>query len=451
MTRPIRALILPGYLLLCLLLGGSSAANWANVALQLLALPLIFWALAARTSSEIPPAGRKLLLMLGALVVLIALQLVPLPPDLWTKLPGRESVARSYELMGQPLPWLPLSLAPYETLTSAMWLLPPAAVLLTLVRLGTDRPMWMVWVLLGITIAAALLSTLQIVGGSAWYIYEVTNYGAMTGFFANSNRMATLLLVSVPFAAALYARSAATGGSLRKSLGLGVIAAIAPVFLVNGLILNHSLTGFGIMAPVIGASLMMIVQRRRRIKRWWWLVIAALGAASTALVFSPSLGNDLTQVNSPTYQATRYFAVRRTLAAALDFAPLGSGLGTFVTVYPRYEDPAHVEMTYMNHAHNEYLQIALETGLPGLVLLAMFMAWWVRRTVSFWRDPEHGDVFVQAATIASAAILVHSIVDYPIRTTAISAIFALCCGLMATERGRTKNGSSGTAILGQSL
>ena len=64
MTWPIRVLILPGYLLLCLLLGGSSAANWANVALQLLALPLIFWALSAKGLPEISPAGRNLLLML---------------------------------------------------------------------------------------------------------------------------------------------------------------------------------------------------------------------------------------------------------------------------------------------------------------------------------------------------------------------------------------------------
>jgi len=325
-----------------------------------------------------------------------------------------------------------------------MWLLPPGAVLLTIVRLGTDRPVLLAWVLLGVTIAAVLLGALQIGGGSAWYVYEFTNYGAMTGFFANSNHMATLLIVSVPFVAALYARGTAASNSRRRSVALAVIASVAPVFLVIGLIMNNSLTGFGIMAPVVGASLMMIWRGRRRTARWWWLLIATLGVASTALVFSPSLGNDLTQVKSPTHQATRYYGWRRTIAAALDFAPLGSGVGTFVNVYPRYEDPAQVEMTYMNHAHNEYLQIALETGVPGLLLLAMFFQWWMRRTFSVWRDSEHGDVFAQAATIASAAILVHSIVDYPLRTTAVSSVFALCCGLMATARGRTSSREEST-------
>jgi O-antigen ligase len=446
MKWPIRVLILPGYLLLCLLLGGSSAANWANVALQLLALPLIFRALAARKLPEISPAGRKLVAMLCALVALIALQLMPLPPGLWTELPGRESVARSYELMGQPLPWLTLSLAPHETLMSAMWLLPPAAVLLTLVSIGTDRPDLMVWVLLGVTMAAMLLGTLQMGGGTTWYFYEFTNFGGLTGFFANTNHMATLLLVTVPFLAAIYARKLTPPDTRQKSLALAVLAALASAFVISGVIMIKSLAGIALLLPVGGASLIMILQGRRRAPLYAWLLIAAVGAGSTALVLTPSSGNDLTQAGSATYQLTRYHAWPRTLAAALDFAPMGSGVGTFVNVYPRYEDPTQVEMTYMNHAHNEYIEIALETGVPGLLLLAMFIHWWMRRTFSVWRDPQHGDVFAQAATIASAAILVHSIVDYPLRTTAISSVFALCCGLMAIERGQMQKRIVGTAI-----
>jgi len=403
----------------------------------LLAVPLIFWAVAAKAPLKTTSWGRELIVILCLLLLLIAIQLIPLPPEFWTRFPGRESVARSYELMRQPLPWLPLSLVPYETLTSAMWLLPPAAVLLTTVRLGTDRPVLLAWVLLGVTIAAVLLGTLQIGGGTKWYFYEFTNFGGLTGFFANTNHMATLLLVTVPFVAAMYARKLISKNSLQKSWALTVLVAVASVFVITCLIMINSLAGIALLLPVVGASLIMILQRRRSAPSWVWLLIAAVGVASTALVLSPWSGNDLTQTGSATYQVTRYHGWRRTLTAAADFAPLGSGVGTFVNVYPRYEDPTQVEMTYMNHAHNEYLQIALETGVPGLLLLAMFFRWWTRRTFSVWRDSER-DVFAQAATITTAAILVHSVVDYPLRTTAVSAVFALCCGLMATERGRTR-------------
>ena len=74
---------------------------------------------------------------------LIAIQLVPLPPAIWTALPGRDFVANGYALLGQPLPWLPISLAPYQTIASALWLLPPLAIIAGMLRLGAFRSSWL--------------------------------------------------------------------------------------------------------------------------------------------------------------------------------------------------------------------------------------------------------------------------------------------------------------------
>ena len=52
-----------------------------------------------------------------------------------------------------------------------------------------------------------------------------------------------------------------------------------------------------------------------------------------------------------------------------------------------------------------------------------------------WRSAV-ADRFAQAGTIASAAIPVHSLVDYPLRTAALSAIFAGCLALMTQPRVR---------------
>jgi O-antigen ligase len=96
-----------------------------------------------------------------------------------------------------------------------------------------------------------------------------------------------------------------------------------------------------------------------------------------------------------------------------------------------------VDRFYMNHVHSDYIELALETGIPGLLVLALFLLWWVRRTVSIWKADEP-DYFARAATIASAGILAHSLVDYPLRTAAMSAVFAMCCALMAEPRGEVK-------------
>jgi O-antigen ligase len=77
----------------------------------------------------------------------------------------------------------------------------------------------------------------------------------------------------------------------------------------------------------------------------------------------------------------------------------------------------------------------METGLPGIILLVGFLLWWARQTASVWRRST-ADRFAQAATIASAVILMHSLVDYPLRTATMSAIFAACLALMAQPRLR---------------
>ncbi len=81
-------------------------------------------------------------------------------------------------------------------------------------------------------------------------------------------------------------------------------------------------------------------------------------------------------------------------------------------------------VAWVNHAHNDYLELLLETGLPGLLLMLAFLGWFVFQTTRVWRSP-FASLFAKAATIAAAAILVHSIVDYPLRTAGIVAISRL--------------------------
>jgi hypothetical protein len=66
-----------------------------------------------------------------------------------------------------------------------------------------------------------------------------------------------------------------------------------------------------------------------------------------------------------------------------------------------------------------------------LVLIA-FLIWWGRAALSAWASADNRP-YARAASIASAAILVHSLVDFPLRTAAISACFAMCLALLAAR------------------
>jgi len=72
-------------------------------------------------------------------------------------------------------------------------------------------------------------------------------------------------------------------------------------------------------------------------------------------------------------------------------------------------------------------------GLAGIALILLFGVWWFMAVRAVWIGGEGGP-FTRAASIASGAILVHSIVDFPLRTAAISACFAMCLALLADRR-----------------
>jgi O-antigen ligase len=430
----------PALLLLCLLLGGASAAGiWANMALQLIACGFLFWAVIAQRSAAMPTPGRQLLVLAGLMIALIAVQLIPLPPSVWTALPGRQQVAEGFRMLDQPLPWLPISLSPARTISSGLWLLPALAVLLGILRLGAFRASWCAWVLAIVTITSVGLGALQMVGGeqSPWYIYDITNYGVTVGFFSNANHMATLLVATVPFLAALYVNARARGRSVQRNSGMFVVLAGTLIIVFVGLAANRSVAGMGLSVPVLAGSLLMILSRRRRLPGWSAALIALLLAASVVAAFSAPFGSGLGGQEAAASTETRRTSFTRTTQAARDFLPLGSGVGSYYEVYRTYEPPETIGRFYMNHVHGDYIEVALETGIPGLVLVVLFLLWWARRVIATWRSQEP-DYFARAATIASAAILAHSLVDYPLRTAAISAVFAMCCALMAEPRAKAQ-------------
>jgi O-antigen ligase len=92
--------------------------------------------------------------------------------------------------------------------------------------------------------------------------------------------------------------------------------------------------------------------------------------------------------------------------------------------------------TYVNHAHNDVLELWLDTGAVGLVLMGIFAIGFVLRSVELWRSPPPlgaRDIdwsLACAGTIVVALLVAHSLVDFPLRTYAMMAIMAFACALL---------------------
>lgn len=431
MTRDsLRQLPIPLFLFLCLVMGGSAQSVWGVLILQLLAISIIAWAVMSERG--VGSSGSGLLLAVIASLVLIAIQVVPLPPQMWSSLPGRDEIERGYELLEQQLPWQPISLEPHATLGTLLYLLPSIAIIVGVLRLQAYNESWVAAALFTGTMAGILLGYVQVVTGqfgySAWYLYEITNVGSAVGFFANRNHMGTLLLMTLPFVVALaFAhRDAGSKHASRTIIGVAGLAAI-----LLGLAANGSLAAIALAVPVVAASAALLPGMRRARAALLTGTAISLLAALVYLASSP-VQPKLTGESTASF-TSRWDIWEKTVALLQKSFPVGTGFGSFESIYAMGESPTSVTRTYVNNAHNDYLELLLEGGLAGAILLFAFFAWWTKQAARALSSPTESRT-AAAATIASGVVLAHSAVDYPLRTTAIAAVFAFCVAVMAAGR-----------------
>jgi O-antigen ligase len=162
-----------------------------------------------------------------------------------------------------------------------------------------------------------------------------------------------------------------------------------------------------------------------------------IAATALAVVFAAqfTLYRLLERFEDDPLKDSRVTLARVTSEAARLYMPLGSGVGTFVPVYAMHERPEDAPLdAYANRAHNDVLELWLEGGVVGLGLGATFLGWLVVRSMQVWRRTAPGRQIdlslMRAGTVLIALIVVHSLVDYPLRTGAMMAIMAFACGLL---------------------
>src|SRR5690606_19450824 len=83
---------------------------------------------------------------------------------------------------------------------------------------------------------------------------------------------------------------------------------------------------------------------------------------------------------------------------------------------------------YVNHAHNDWLEIPLTMGLPGVLALLAGLSVIGWRAFNLWRT---GDVSKQAvrygrmASVIIGMLALASVTDYPLRTPTMMAVLAI--------------------------
>ncbi len=434
-----------------LVLGGGTRSGFLSDAiLQLICIVPLLGAV-SRLSDLAWREQPKLALIFCAAIVLVPLiQLVPLPYSLWAQLPKREPMIAVYQALGHTPDWIPITVSPNATSLSALALIPPLAIFTGTLLLDYRERRQLSLMLVAFGVVSSFLGLLQLSQGpsSPLRFFAITNTTEAVGFFANRNHFAALLYTTLLFAG-VWAIDIGFSSAFwrgRKTFEAGSIGAItasslAIVVLLAAEAMTRSRAGMVLtMLSLLGVCALMFADGKRKFSVTRASFVLAAGGIAVVLILQFGLFRILETFSADPLEDSRFQFLRYTLAAAWSFMPFGSGMGTFVPVYAMFEKPPNIFPQYINHAHNDFAELTLESGVIGLTLSLVFAAWFWLTARKIWTSGPAGAggfdrLLGRAATLVIGLIAAHSFVDYPLRTAAIMGVFAFACGLMFEPLG----------------
>jgi O-antigen ligase len=203
------------------------------------------------------------------------------------------------------------------------------------------------------------------------------------------------------------------------------------------------MAGYGLLVVILAATL--LIYRRAAVgslSKAWVVGAAVLFALFLGVALAGPLQEQALTGKLSDQRTSRKVMATTTVEAIEDTFPVGTGLGTLPRVYRTYEDEFAVGVETVNHTHNDYLEFVLELGVAGLLLVLGFITWWAHRLVVVWRSSFEGGDIARAGSVVVLVVLLHSIVDYPVRTSAIAVLVATACAMMVPAIGRRRKSAN---------
>lgn len=440
-----------GVLAVVALVCGGGPQGQGDLAVHLAALPCLAVGVSRWSWARASRMQRAIALWWLAAIAIVALQLVPLPASVFAQLPHRAGIAADLQSAGIAAQARPMSLDPWGTLRALLALVTTGAAWLTASTLTHESRMRVLAVTLAAAAVIALLGFAQAAAGehSPLRLYAYHHPVGAIGTFANRNHFATLLGMLLPVALAFGVhaqRARRLPAALRwYALALGLLLASA---------LSYSRAGFALTVVLALASLGVLTLQGQGRARW---VMPALVAGTAALAVGTYAWDGLMQrLAQDPLADLRWQYLQYGAEAARAWLPWGSGLGSFQWVYAPFEPVHDMVGVYASRAHNDVLQVAIEAGIPGLLLVLAFVTlvtlsalrtFPMAVTERLPHDPRSSVI-----AIAIWGPLLHSLVDYPLRTLAVAVVVGLLLACLQGRKPRvaSQGGSAGSGLPGTS-
>jgi O-antigen ligase len=426
-------------------LGSNRAWAWTILEAGLFlaaALWTIGWMQRRHGSLALLRAARPAFALLGAWLAYLALHWTPLPPGLVGLLSPQAAAVHALAASYGDGAWITLSVDPDASFV--FWLKSCAyaiAFFLTLALAHTrERARLIALVLVLSGLAQAVYGGLMHLAGSNLEIFGTTipHADRASGGFVNRNHLAGFLEITLALGIGLMVGSLRETGQRSwrqfwRDMAALLLSPKAPlrlflVAMVIALVMTRSRMGntafFASLLIAGGVALAL----SRHATRSTVILIASLIAIDVFIVGSwfgvektmqrigQTTVRDVEERGDPTGYA---------LEIARDYPVFGSGPGTFHTAFTRYRGPDI--RAFFDYAHNDYVQILVETGAIGAALAASFALMALVLAVlalSRRRDPvARGFAFAVVMGISSIAL--HSMVDFNLQIPANALAFTV--------------------------
>lgn len=424
----------------------SGKTSLALMTIELLGIALlliIFWGNLAKGRLEKPI---RWFLVGGSLCALA--YLIPLPHAVWEQLPGRTFYA-------EHLHWLDtsssiwnyqaLSLIPIRTIAGLLALLAPLALFLTAISLPARKVTWLILVLLLTAFSQALLSMGQYFIQDQDLFFRVWSGGVPLGTYINQNHFVAFMEMVEPLAIGLMMMAI-----LSQNLATTLKIILATLFGLISLALTFTplltTSRMGAALLILSILLSFWAMTTPEIRKKVAAPIFALRFVLLILAIVIQL-NVLQQIVTLTYvdrlapQAAlgdlRWVLYSTTFEAIQNFLPFGTGPGTTPQVYQLYQ-PTTINL-FVNHAHNDFIELMLDMGIFGLLIICLFMFFYIRRWRQLWQDKSSGFKLLQTgAGVGILLALLYSLTDFGLHTPANAIFFAFLLGVFLHKEQLTQ-------------
>ncbi len=274
----------------------------------------------------------------------------------------------------------------------------------------------------------ALFATIQSFIAPPDLLYGfVKTHGTGFGSYTNRNHYAGLMEMLLPFGL-VVSFSSSVSGPLRFLSSFGSLVMLASIF-VSG-------SRGGMVASIIAVIVFVSFywRYRRTSAEMRTIMIAAVLSSIFVGVFSHERVESRSVVEAT--DAIRLEILRDSVRLVAAHPLLGSGLGTFTAVYPQVRTfPTNL---FVNAAHNDYVQLTVETGLAGMLsaLGFLYLVFGSALRTIHRKNRGWGSAVSLAAMVGCVALLVHSLFDFNLEIPANAATFAFLAGLASARPRR---------------